>query len=78
MDPNEYYSLYYVVKISSVSNGKVSNERSELYTYNCKTKKAKKIAAMNDIDKTPEDYYEIDTLVGNSLIVSLREPALVY
>ncbi len=71
IDPNEHYSLYYVVNVRQGTH----YSRSELYSYNCKSKAVKKLLSL-PIDHKSVDYYQVDYMNDSNLIVTGRVPWL--
>ena len=73
-DPNEYYSLYYIVNIRG-KMGSTSYSRSELYAYNCKTKNPTLLLTI-DLSKDNADYYDVDYFNGTTLLVVWRSAGM--
>jgi hypothetical protein len=73
----EYNTLYYVVNIRDKENPR-SFSRSELYSYNCKTKSPKQLLKISIDHKNSEHSYDVSNLDGNNLIlIWMTEPGMI-
>lgn len=73
----EYNTLYYVVNIRDKENPRLFS-RSELYSYNCKTKSPKQLLKITIDPKNNEHSYNVSILDGNNLIlIWTTEPGMI-